>query len=77
MGFASGLVQPLIELVGKLADKYGTKFIVALGGIGGLAWMTNADKLAGEWAAVGIVLICGLYMIFRRQQEQEQVEVKK
>jgi protein-S-isoprenylcysteine O-methyltransferase Ste14 len=77
MGIASGLIQPLIELVGQLADKYGTKFLVALGAIGGLVWLTHSDKLAGEWAAVGIVLIACLYMVFRRKQEEQQLEVKK
>jgi uncharacterized membrane protein YfcA len=77
MGLATNLIQPVLDLVGQLAEKYGTKFLVALGAIGGLVWMTYSDKLPGEWAAGGIVLVAALYMVFRRKQEEDYMEVKK
>lgn len=62
-------IQPILDFLFKLADKYGTKFLVALGGVGGLVYMAKEGILPGEWAGIGMVIIVVAYLIARRQQE--------
>ena len=66
-------IKPILDFLFKLADKYGTKFLVALSGVGGLTYMVFSDKLEGLYGAIGIVLIAVTYFWARRNQEKEQV----
>ena len=65
-------IQPVLDFLFKLADKYGTKFIVALGGIGAMAYLAGYCALDPRWAVVGAVAIAVGYFFARRSQEKEQ-----
>jgi hypothetical protein len=64
--------QAVLDFLFKLADKYGTKFIVALGGIAAVFYLTKDGQLQPLYACGGIVVMVVAYMVARRQQEKEQ-----
>lgn len=66
-------IQPLFDFLFKLADKYGTKFLVALGGIGGSVYLGYADKVDGLYSLVGCVVVAIGYFFARRAQEKDCV----
>ena len=65
MKFLEMIVPQLIELV----KKYGTKFVVALGGIAAVWHLVSIDKLPGVYGAIAIGAIAVVYFIFRQKQE--------
>ena len=64
-------IQPILDFLFKLADKYGTKFLVALGGVGGCTYLAYSDKVDGLYALIGIVAVSVGYFFARRAQEKE------
>ena len=67
-------LQPILDLVYKLSDKYGTKFLVACGGIYGLVYLATQKMIDGTYAGIGVVIVAVTYFVFRKQQETEQLE---
>ena len=65
-------IQPVLDFLFKLANKYGTKFLVALAAIGSLYYLAYAGKMPAEYAAGGITLTVIAYMVARRHQEKEK-----
>jgi hypothetical protein len=79
-------IQPIIDLIGQVVNKFGTKFAIALAGIGALGYYLYETKPEGPLEVrialiAGIVVICVGYFISRRKQESEvmqtQLEIEK
>ena len=60
---------PIVTTVLSLADKYGTKFLVALIGIGGVGYLAYSDKVDGLYASIGIALIALGYFFWRGKED--------
>lgn len=59
------LIQQFLEFLKSIADRSGTKFIIALGAIGALWHLATIDKIVGLYAMIGIVIIAGGFFVFR------------
>ena len=79
-------IQPIIDLIGQVVNKFGTKFAIALAGIGALGYylyeVPPETPLELRLALVaGIVVVCVGYFVSRRKQESEvmqtQLEIEK
>jgi len=66
-------MDKILEMIGKvlgpIVEKYGTKFLVALGADAALAYMAYTGKLDPRYAVGGIVAITVAYLIVRVKQD--------
>ena len=60
---------PIVTTILSLADKYGTKFLVALIGIGGVGWLAYSDKIDGLYAMIGMAVIALGYFFWRGKED--------
>ena len=65
-------LQPVLDFLFKVVDKYGTKFVIALGGIAAVFWLSFKGELDPLYACIGIVVMVVAYMWARRAQETDQ-----
>lgn len=75
-------LQPIIDLIGQVVNKFGTKFAIAICGIGALGYYlyekTDTAPTEVKIALIGgIVTVCVGYFISRRKQESEALQVQK
>lgn len=62
----------LIKLITDLADRVGSKCLLAILGILSLLFLAQAEAIPGEWAAGGIVVVEVAYFFFRSRQEERE-----
>ena len=62
---------PIVTTILSLADKYGTKFLVALMGIGGVGWLAYSDKVDGLYAAIGMAIVALGYFFWRGKEDAD------
>ncbi len=62
---------PIVQTILSLADKYGTKFLVALMGIGGVGYLAYADKIDGLYAMIGMAVIALGYFFWRGKEDAD------
>ena len=60
---------PIVTTILSLADKYGTKFLVALMGIGGVGYLAYVDKVDSLYAAIGMAIVALGYFFWRGKED--------
>jgi len=79
-------IQPILDLVMSIVDRYGVKSLVAMGGVAALWDLTKTGTVPGEWGAIAIAAIVVGYFVVRRlegievahfvHEEEEPVKMK-
>ena len=64
-------MKPAAAIVMQAIEKFGTKFVLALGAVGGIGYLTYMDKVEGWIGVLGMVLVAVGYFYARRQQEKD------
>jgi len=70
-------IQPILDFVTGVVNKWGMKSIVALGGIYALYDLSIKGVVTGIPIVIGIVAIVVGYFIFRHIQEVNQYDVEE
>ena len=65
-------IQPILNLVMSIVDRYGVKSLVAFGGVAALWDLTKTGVVPGNWGAVAIAVIVVGYFVFRRLEGNEE-----
>ena len=75
----AALTGPLVQIVSQLIDKWGTKFIIAIGSIGSIVYLVNmylgltVQPVEPAWVVVGgcvaIAIVAFGYFFYRSKQE--------
>ncbi len=68
-------LHPIAAIVMQLVEKFGTKFVLALGAEAGIGYMGYVDKVEGWIAVVGMAFVAAAYFYTRRQQEKAQEKI--
>lgn len=74
-------VQPFIDLLSQIVEKFGTKFAIAALGVGFLGYL-ELNTPPDTNLTLRIVRICGIvilgvaYFVARRKQESEVIQTK-
>lgn len=67
-------IEPLLELVKYIIDRWGMKSIIAGGAIYGLFYLADGDKMEGWIAGALMAAIAIGFFFFRRFQEAERAD---
>lgn len=70
--FITKILQPLFDFLTILVNKFGTKFVIAIGSIGALVYIAFEKVLpeCPQWifpVCIAVIAIC--YFVFRSKQE--------
>jgi hypothetical protein len=66
-------IIPGMNIVAAMVEKFGTKFVMGLGGMGLLGWLVSLGELDGLYGGIGIVIIAVTYFWARRNQEKDLI----
>lgn len=59
------LIEKILGFLKGTVDRYGVKFLVALGGVYAIYDLTLKGFIEGKWAVIGIAVVMVAYFVFR------------
>ena len=58
-------IKPILDFLKQTVDRWGVKFLVALGGVYAIYDLTLKGFIEGKWAVIGIAVVMVAFFAFR------------